>query len=245
LVIAPITVKNYIVYGEFVPINIGMGIVLWEGIGESSDRFGAVAKDEEVAEQDAVIFNNPRYAKTWSSPDGIMRDRARIRKSLDIIIHNPGWYAGVMLKRIKDMLKYSAHATLVYRASEVRPRTPQFPVRKLWEGRVPQEPALAFGESLFWLRPAARSAQRITKETVTFFLMIGAALIFLASPRRGLLLMMCPLYYFIFQAFMHTEFRYTLPMQYFMFVFAAITWTVLASAAEEIIRGRWSGARGR
>ena len=244
LAITPITIKNYIMYGEFVPINIGMGIVLWEGIGESSDRFGAVAKDEEVAEQDALIFNNPRYAGTWSSPDGIMRDRARVKKSLDIIVHNPGWYAGVMLKRIKDMLKYSAHATLVNRASEVKPRTPQFPVRRLWEARVSDGSALAFGESLFRLRPAARFFQRITKETVIFFIIIGAALIFLASLRRGLLLMMCPLYYFIFQAFMHTEFRYTLPMQYFMFVFAAITWVVLADAANKGIR-RIIAGRGR
>jgi len=231
LAITPITIKNYIVYRQFVPINIGMGIVLWEGIGESSDRFGAVAKDEEVAAQDAVIFNNPRYSKTWSSPDGIMRDRARIRKSLDIIAHNPVWYAGVMIDRIKDMLKYSAHATLVYKAEQVRPRTPQFPVRRLWEGRVPPEPALAFGESIYWLRPVARFFQRIAKETAIFFIVIGAALMFMASLRRGLLLMMCPLYYFIFQAFMHTEFRYTLPMQYFMFVFAAVVWAALASLA--------------
>ncbi|HVF88934.1 MAG TPA: glycosyltransferase family 39 protein [Blastocatellia bacterium] len=245
LVIAPITIKNYIVYGEFVPINIGMGIVLWEGIGESSDRFGAVARDEEVAEQDALIFDNPRYAKTWSSPDGIMRDRARIRKSLDIIVHNPGWYAGVMFKRIKDMLKYSAHATLVYRPSEVKPRTPQFPVRTLWEGRVPDGSALAFGESLFWLRPAARFFQRIAKETAIFFIAIGAAMLFLASPRRGLLLMMCPLYYFTFQAFMHTEFRYTLPMQYFMFVFASVTWVALASTLRAGIRRYLTPSRAR
>jgi len=42
-----------------------------------------------------------------------------------------------------------------------------------------------------------------------------------------LLILTVPLYYFLFQSAMHTEFRYTLPMQYFVFVFAAIVWVML------------------
>ncbi len=35
LVIAPITIKNYLRYGRFVPINIQMGLVLWVGIADA------------------------------------------------------------------------------------------------------------------------------------------------------------------------------------------------------------------
>jgi hypothetical protein len=49
---------------------------------------------------------------------------------------------------------------------------------------------------------------------------------FALSPRRALLIGLAPLYYFIFQAVLHTEFRYTLPLHHFMFIFAAIGWVV-------------------
>ncbi len=228
LCIAPVTIKNYVVYGEFIPINIGMGIVLWEGIAEASNYgFGTVAKDEEVAAQDAVIYNNPRYGGTWSSPDGVMRDRDRVRKSLEIIRNNPAWYAGVMVDRMREMFKYSANAPLVYKPSQVSGRAPAHPIKKGWEDRVSDGYVLRFGESLFWLRPLLRFFQRAMKETLQPFIVVGMAMMMAAGLRRALFLLAVPIYYLLFQSFMHTEFRYTLPMHYFIFVFAAITWTAL------------------
>jgi 4-amino-4-deoxy-L-arabinose transferase-like glycosyltransferase len=44
--IAPITLRNYLVYGEFVPVSSNSGIVLWEGIADAGgERFGAVPTD--------------------------------------------------------------------------------------------------------------------------------------------------------------------------------------------------------
>lgn len=43
------------------------------------------------------------------------------------------------------------------------------------------------------------------------------------------MILIVALYYFLFQSVMHTEFRYTLAMRYFLFVFAAIVWTLLLS----------------
>ena len=228
LAIAPITIRNYLVYGEFVPIHIGLGIVLWEGIADASgDRFGAVALDVDVARQDALIYNNPRYGGSWSTPDGIARDRDRIRKSLDIILHHPVWYAGVMLQRMRDMVKYSAHAPLVYKISQARTLERKLPVKGEWESFSGDESSLAFGKAIFWTRPLIRALQRLIKEPMGYFILAGALIMFLASWRRALFLGMVPLYYFLFQSFTHTEFRYTLPMQYFLFVFAAITWVVI------------------
>ena len=237
LVIAPITIRNYLVYGEFVPIHIGLGIVLWEGIADASgDRFGAVALDVDVAAQDAVIYNNPRYGGSWSTPDGIARDRDRIRKSMDIILHHPVWYAGVMVKRMREMVKYSAHAPLVYKISQVGTLERSLPVKPEWESLVGDESSLSFGKAIFRVRPVIRTLQRLIKEPMGYFILAGALLMFAASWRRALLLGMAPLYYFLFQSFTHAEFRYTLPMQYFLFVFAAITWVVLIDLTWKILR---------
>src|SRR5262249_1379302 len=75
LAIAPITIRNYVVYRAFIPTQLGTGLNLWEGIADASgDRFGAVKKDTEVATQEAVLYNDPRYAGSWTTPDGIKRD---------------------------------------------------------------------------------------------------------------------------------------------------------------------------
>ena len=74
---------------------------------------------------------------------------------------------------------------------------------------------------------------------------VGLIVAAVMSPGRSLWLMMLPLYYLLFQAFLHTEFRYTLPMQYFLFTFAAAFWCLLGAGVwkgmtllTEIIRGR-------
>ncbi len=247
LTIAPITIKNYLVYHEFVPVNIGAGIVLWEGIAdESGDRFGAVSKDEEVAAQDAVFYNEPRYAGTWSSPDGIMRDRDRVKRGLAIIKAHPFWYARVIAKRAGEMVKYSAHAPLVYKIQD--PTSSEKPVREHWQevaANSDQAP-LNVGKSLFWLRPPLRSLQRITKEAMRLFIFAGLITFLFLSPRRAWFFALVPVYYFLFQGFFHTEFRYTLPMQYFVFTFAALTWvlvlTIIGRAILKILKRRQAQA---
>ena len=77
------------------------------------------------------------------------------------------------------------------------------------------------------------------------FILLGMALMFIASWRRSLFLLIVPLYHLLFQSFMHTEFRYGLPMHYFLFVFAAVVWalilTFLWKGLREVVnRGRGS-----
>jgi hypothetical protein len=68
------------------------------------------------------------------------------------------------------------------------------------------------------------------------FILLGAVALFFLSARRALYIMMVPLYYLLIQSTMHTEFRYTLPMHYFVFVFAAVVWVLLS-------RSVWIGAK--
>lgn len=238
LVVAPITIRNYVVYGAFIPVQVGTGLNLWEGIADASgDRFGAVSKDTEVADQEAEMYNDPRYAGSWTTPDGIARDRDRTRRSLNVILHHPIWYAGVMLGRCGEMLKYSAHAPLVLTLSQSRSQQRSVPIVRGWyEIASEGDSSLIAGKSIFWLRPVIRGFQRITKETMLVFIIIGAGILFAASWRRALFISFVPIYYFLFQSVMHTEFRYTLPMQYFVFVFAATSWVILGTMIVSLVR---------
>ena len=243
LTIAPITIRNYIVYGEFVPIQIGVGLNLWEGLGDASGgRFGATS-DHEVILQEVALYDDQRYGESWASPDGIKRDRDRVRRSLDIIAEHPVWYVGTLFGRMGEMLKDTAHAPLVFRSTDTKlkealsiSRSAKQSRRKLDKRNDPQvetidRSALTIGKSISWMRPPARALQRVTKETGLLFILVGLAILLIGSRRRALVILIVPLYYFLFQSVMHTEFRYTLAMRYFLFGFAAIVWTLLLTLA--------------
>lgn len=260
LVIAPVTIRNYIIFGEFVPISANTGIVLWEGIADGGgERFGAVGDDKKVADQEAILYGDLRYAESWATPDGIKRDRDRIRRSLGVIVKHPLWFAGAMLWRMGEMFKYSAQAPLVFKSTDTRLIEAGEAVRQAKNGDGDKNPnrrekpsarrasrlrALAYGESISWPRPVVRASQRIAKESLLLFILVGAAALLLLSARRWLYIMMLPLYYMLVQSLMHTEFRYTLPMQYFIFIFAAAGW-VLAGRAIWVGVKRVAGLRDR
>jgi hypothetical protein len=246
LIIAPITVRNYVIYGEFIPIQLGLGFSLWAGIAEAGgDRFGAVATDGDLVAQEAALYHDPRYSYFWAEPDGIMRDRDRVKRSLEVIQAHPFWYAGSILTRDKDMVKYSAQAPLVHRTTAPYGLSAQASNSSgggtdsrddVYSNR-PSDASLIIGKSISFLRPMARAIQRVTKETALLFILIGALAAFSSGSRRATFLLIVPLYYFIVQGTMATEFRYTLPMHYFLFTFAAITWVIVFSAGKQAVTG--------
>ena len=234
LVVAPITIRNYIIYREFVPVSANLGMVLWEGIGDASgDRFGAVTTDQAVAEQEAIFYGDLRYGSSWASPDGIKRDRDRIGRSRDVILSHPLWFAGTMVGRMGEMLKYSAHAPLVYKECD-RAALAENEEAVVDEKPVKRKPAadasaLEVGKSICWMRPMVRAFQRLAKETLLPLIIIGALLVFTLSRRRALFLLIVPAYFLIFQSIVHFEFRYTIPIHYFLFVFAATAWVAIST----------------
>lgn len=244
LVIAPITIRNYILYHEFVPISINTGIVMWEGIADiGGERFGAVKSDGEVAAQEVALYNNSEYGGSWNYPDGIKRDRDRIKKGLTIIATNPFWFARGMVWRVGQMFKYSADATLVFRSNDTDFKEAGEAARQNFSRKQndPPEPPpvnelskipiVAYGESISWARPVVRFLQRTAKESSLLFIILGMATVFFIGPRRGLYLLLVPFYYFVFQSALHTEFRYTLPLHHYMFVFSAVIWVLIFSVA--------------
>lgn len=97
VVVGAHTVRNYSASGEqIVPLGLGNGISMWEGISQFGDTLGTVFGDERVAELESY--------RSWGYPDGVERDRRRFREAVQIILDHPVWYAGMIAKRIPVLL---------------------------------------------------------------------------------------------------------------------------------------------
>jgi hypothetical protein len=109
IVIAPITIRNYIVFHRFVPLSLATGANLIEGIAEfdKDSRFNMPSNDPEAKRADAEWYGRPDYANSPWRPDGIERDRMRISRGLEVIRSNPGWFLGVAFRRALVMLHYN------------------------------------------------------------------------------------------------------------------------------------------
>jgi hypothetical protein len=109
IVIAPITIRNWAIYHRFIPISVGAGLNLLEGISEydKEGNFGLPTLDPDVMIDEAVRHERPDYGGSLYSPDGIERDRERLARGVAVLRTNPGWFAGVMLRRMFFMLRYN------------------------------------------------------------------------------------------------------------------------------------------
>lgn len=101
IVIAPITIKNAIVFGRFIPLSLGAGQTLLEGIADydHSNRFGIPLTDLGIMRQEAQWYGKPEYAQLLFGTDGIERERMRLARGFAVIRSHPFWFAGVVMRR--------------------------------------------------------------------------------------------------------------------------------------------------
>jgi Dolichyl-phosphate-mannose-protein mannosyltransferase len=188
LLIAPLTIRNAVVFHRFIPVSLGAGQTLLEGIADydPQQRFGIPPTDVEIQQQEAESFHHPEYAKALFDPDGIERERARLSRGFAVIRDQPVWFAGVMARRASTMLRME---------------------------RVPRNP-----------RMVVHAVQRLFITAVILPLAILGLLIVIFRKQSAplVLLSIVPVYYFIVQSIVHTEYRYVLAVVYFMFAFAAV-----------------------
>lgn len=109
VVISPITIRNWILSDRFIPLSLGAGITMMEGIGDydKEGRFDMPALDADVARREAEWFGEPEYERNLWAPRGIERDRARLARALTVVRSNPSWFFGVMLRRAAFMVRYN------------------------------------------------------------------------------------------------------------------------------------------
>jgi hypothetical protein len=108
LTIAPITIRNFVVFKSLIPTSLGAGVTLMEGIADydPGKRFGMEHYDHEVVRQEAGLYNRPDYADELFRPDGIQRERLRVSRAWEVIGRNKLWFTRVMAKRAAQILTY-------------------------------------------------------------------------------------------------------------------------------------------
>ena len=106
-VIAPVTIKNWVVFGHFIPLSLGAGQTLLEGIADydTEKQLGIPQTDLGIMRQEAEWHQRPEYALLLFGPDGIKRERMRIARGFAVIRSRPLWFLGVMARRAIASLK--------------------------------------------------------------------------------------------------------------------------------------------
>jgi hypothetical protein len=107
LIVAPLTIRNYIVYEHFIPVSLGAGQTLLEGIADYDvdGRLGIPGTDMGIMKQEAEIYQRPDYYGFLFNPDGVKRERERLRRGFAQIRSHPSWFFGVMVRRGAGMLR--------------------------------------------------------------------------------------------------------------------------------------------
>ena len=211
LVIAPIIIRNYLVFPDFTPTGGTIGANLWEGLGETelgrSDGF--ILGDDKMVERERAKMNLPpgvQIDAQW--PDGIRRDRERTREAMAFIREHKLWYLGVMARRMWGMLKIAGDPVPYCGTSGINV-TSRKCLPPQWQGGV----VAGLVNVLGMIQSVARY----------LFLPLGAFGIYVAARRDWrltCLLLVTVLYYLIPGTAAHTEIRYVLPMHGLLIVFA-------------------------
>src|SRR4030095_13810139 len=91
LIVVPLTLRNGIVFHRFIPLSLGAGQTLLEGIADydHEGRFGIPQTDMGIMKQEAEIYQRPDYYGTLFQPDGVERERARLSRGFAVIRAHP------------------------------------------------------------------------------------------------------------------------------------------------------------
>jgi 4-amino-4-deoxy-L-arabinose transferase-like glycosyltransferase len=92
LLLVPWTIRNYVVFHRFIPTRSGSGVVLWQGLGETHNDFGAI--DDDWATYLEVHRVRPNLEYESPAYDEYLRGRA-----LHAIEQHPLHYAQLLARR--------------------------------------------------------------------------------------------------------------------------------------------------
>jgi dolichyl-phosphate-mannose-protein mannosyltransferase len=242
--IAPITLRNHAVFGEWVPVSINGGLTLWQGVADAGgEAQGAFRRDKLVMAEEAERYGNPRYREWWAEPDGIFRDRERYRRARAVIRAHPYLYARVVAGRALEMLRYAEPGPPRLSdgpgAAALLARTEDDDAAEAREHDLGRQPSderwLALGRWAGGVRSLLGVAQAVMVPALTPLAVLGVVILLAACWRSALLLLALPLYYLSTESFFLYEWRVAVPMHYAMFAAAAVplvaAWSALRPAS--------------
>ncbi len=205
LVILPITVRNYLVFDSFIPLSLGMGTTFVEGLGDldTAGKRGLPRTDEDVMAADAARSGRPDYYGTLYSPDGVQRERERVRSGIAVVEADPLWFFTGVMSRGVNSLRLERVPVIAPERDESDTTNPI--LHKL---NIP----LKIVQKLF-----------ITGVFLPFFALGTLLLLRSGEGRRKLLVLaIVPLYYMSVQPLIHTEYRYVLAAAHILMAFSAV-----------------------
>lgn len=214
VLVAPIAIRNIVVFHEFVLTGLNVGSNLWEGLGETEygRSLGAPYGDNVMVEQERAELGLPLdYPLSPVWPDGIRRDRERAKKSLKIIAAHPLWYSSVMARRMWGMLKFVGEPSQYYGSPGINCTSNKCLPPRLRGG------VLAFVVNILGM------TQSVLRYLALPLMVAGIGLALRRHWMMSWLLLATVLYYLIPGSAAHTEIRYVLPMQAVLLVFAGFT----------------------
>ncbi len=217
LLTAPITIRNYVVFGQFVPNGLSVGVNLWEGLGETEygRSRGFFCSDQLMIESERAELGldvNAPLSSFW--PDGIRRDSERARKALAVMGEHPVWYAGVMATRAWYMVKLAGEPGQFYGSSGFNCTSSKC---------LPLAYRIA---PLTWGVAVLGSIQSVYRFAAMPLALLGLVWSFRRHPPIAILTSATVLYYLGPGTLGHTEIRYVLPMHQILIVlsgFAAVS----------------------
>ena len=200
LIVIPLTIRNFLVFGELIPVSLGAGQTLIEGIADynTDGTLGLPQTDMELIRGEAETFHRPEYANSLFTPDGPARDRARLVRGFSVVRAHPFWFFGVMVRRSASMLRLE--------------RTPL----RLTTTKT------GTWQSLFQWPLRIVQKLYITAIFLPLVLLGAGMLIYRRQVKSLAILLVVPGYYFSTQSALHTEYRYVLVIHYFLFVLVAV-----------------------
>jgi hypothetical protein len=213
ILVAPITIRNALVFHEFLPNGLNVGSILWEGLGETDRgvQAGMAYGDQPMLEIERKKLNlqgDPSVDLAY--PDGIRRDRQRVKESLEVIAANPLWYVGVMTRRALGLLKLAGDPA-PFQASPGINVTSKKCLPPAWQGGVIAVVVDGLG-----------MMQSVLRYLSLPLMVLGIWFGFRANRLASGLLLIGILYYLLTNSVGHTEMRYALPMYALLFVFAGL-----------------------
>jgi 4-amino-4-deoxy-L-arabinose transferase-like glycosyltransferase len=213
LIISPLTIRNLLVFGKLIPVSLGAGQTLIEGIADynTDGSLGLPQTDVELIRSEAETFKRPDYANSLFTPDGTERDRARLARGIAVIRAHPFWFAGVMIRRAASMLRLERTPLRLAAANSGVSPLLQWPLNAV--------------QKLF-----------ITALFLPLTLIGAGILIYRRQFQTLALLLAVPCYYFCTQSALHTEYRYVLVIHYFLFVLAAVAVYTIAISVRRLLR---------
>jgi hypothetical protein len=202
--IAPIAIRNYVVFEAFVPLSLGSGTTLLEGLGDydTDGRLGMPKLDEDVMRMDVARSARPDYYGYLYAPDGVERERARIKDGLNVISANPFWYAKAVGHRALTSFRME-RVPAIDSSRDEKDTTPVL---------------------LYYLNRPLKLVQKsfVTGVILPLFLFGLFVLAALMRNRTKLaILAIVPLYYALVQSLLHTEYRYVLATPHVMLIVVA------------------------